>query len=143
MDMSQSSVKPVYRPGQEFVCPQCGMQAVVREEDIIEGLFDVVGKRYVCSSCGWQIPLEQIEARHGHTAASRQDPDNSALADLFGDEPPSADVVMLSDEDTTRFCKNCRHYLKSPFLSRCLLSQRDVEPMGICEHFCLPTDEKS
>ena len=129
-----SNHKPIYRLGQEFTCPQCGMCAVVREEEIVEGLFEVVGKRHVCSSCGWQIPENQIEAPV-KGADSRQA--------LFGDETPIDDGPMLSDTDTTRFCKNCRHYLKSPFLSRCLLHKRDVEPMGICEHFCLPTDEKS
>ena len=140
MDMPISSENSVYRVSQEFVCPQCGMRAVVREEDIVEGLFEVVGKRYVCSSCGWQIPENQVEAP-AKGVDSRQSSDNSALEALFGDETPIDDGPMLSDTDTTRFCKNCRHYLKSPFLSRCLLHKRDVDPMGICEHFCLPADE--
>ena len=141
MDMSQSNVKPVYRPGQEFMCPQCGMQSVVLEEQLVEGLFEVVGKRYVCSSCGWQIPPELVFAPVSSTShLSSSSSDDAALEALFGDSTPLESGPILED-DTLRFCKNCRHYLQSPFLSRCLLSNREVDPLGLCQNFSLPADE--
>ena len=138
MDMSESSDKQIYHSGQKFVCPQCGMHSIVREEDIIEGLFDVVGKRHVCSLCGWQIP-ENLTADSATDSAARQSSSDAAkLEALFGESSPSDSIPVLSDNDIDRFCKNCRHYLQTPFMSRCLLHNHEVEPLGLCEQFSLP-----
>lgn len=132
--------KQLYHPNQEFICPQCGMRAVIREEEIVEGLFEVVGKRHICSLCGWQIPEEQMVLSNQISSDNRFPTDDSALDALFGDDTRSDHGPVLADE-TVRFCKNCHHYLKSPFLSRCLLNNRDVDPLGICEQFRLPDHE--
>ncbi len=134
-------MKTIYHPGQAFTCPQCGMSAVVLEEEIVEGLFEVVGKRFRCSVCGWQIPNDQVAVKPtdaGQSPAS----DDDALDALFGNHSPKPPELVLTG-DTMRFCKNCRHYLQSPFQGRCLLHKRDVEPMGICDDFSTPSpDEK-
>ena len=132
----------VYHPNQEFTCPQCGNLSVVRVEDIVEGLFDVVGKRYVCSTCGWQIPDEQIILSSERiTDSTRKSSDDAVLAALFGDNA-DIDRDIALDGDTTRFCKHCKHYLQSPFSCRCLLHNREVEPLGVCEQFSTSSDEK-
>ena len=140
MDMPESNDKPIYHSGQDFVCPQCGIHSIVREEEIIEGLFDVVGKRHVCSMCGWQIPEDRIAISATASAQQRHSNDAAALDALFGDKSTSDSKPILSDTDTVRFCKNCRHYLHTPFMSRCLLHSHEVEPLGICEQFSLPSN---
>jgi hypothetical protein len=58
-----------------------------------------------------------------------------ALASLLGaDAGAEAPGVDLGESDG-RFCKNCRHFLRHPFQSRCLFHDRDVEPMNDCEDF--------
>ncbi|MBR6470175.1 MAG: hypothetical protein IKS83_00130 [Victivallales bacterium] len=136
------SKQPIYHPNQDFVCPQCGLRSVVRAEEIVAGLFEVVGKRYVCSSCGWQIPDEQIALSSDKSSDRFHSTDDETLNALFGENLPVANGLTLEDE-ATRFCKNCKHYLQSPFLSRCLLHNREVEPLEVCEQFSLPSYEKS
>ena len=43
--------------------------------------------------------------------------------------------LELFDDGSVRFCRDCKHYLRHPFVSRCLLTGRDVEPMGDCPSF--------
>lgn len=110
MDMSESSDKQFYHSGQKFVCPQCG----------------------------WQIPEDLIAVSAMDSATRHSSNDAATLDALFGDSSPSDSKPIFSDTDTKRFCKNCRHYLQTPFISRCLLHNHEVEPLGLCEHFSLP-----
>ena len=137
--------KTVHSPKLELVCPNCGKFSVFREEQIVEGLFEVVGVRRVCSSCGVVLPddwsVSAAASANAPLSAARAS-DNAALDALFGDASPSESrLPVLSDADSRRFCKYCRHYLRTPFLSHCLLQKCDTEPMGICEQFGLATDD--
>lgn len=63
-----------------------------------------------------------------------------ALASLMGEAPAS--LPSLVNENESRFCKDCRHFLRHPFLSRCLLHSRATEPMDDCADFTPQPDAK-
>ena len=41
----------------------------------------------------------------------------------------------IADDGVRRFCRDCRHYISHPFLSRCDRHDRAADPMGDCPDF--------
>ena len=123
-----------YKDGQRIVCPLCGKRSAVKIHHRIEN-FKVVESLAVCALC--QKPLPKP------TQPEEQEKKPSALAELLGmtaedeqkmREKREAEKNILGDT-SRRFCKDCRHYIKHPFLSRCGLNNHGVEPMDDCERF--------
>ncbi len=121
--------------GESFFCTRCGRESVAKTKRILEG-WTVFRECLVCAFCGTEIPETE---KVGNDTAKKDK--LGALANLLGEvpvRPPS-----LTNENESRFCKDCRHFLRHPFLSRCLLHNRTTEPMDDCADFTpLPDVEK-
>jgi DNA-directed RNA polymerase subunit RPC12/RpoP len=126
--------KPDYTDGQRIVCPLCGQRTAVKMHHRIEN-FKVVESYAVCALCQKRLPKPP--------SPPEQEKKSSALASLLGmtaeeeqkmREKREEDKKILG-ETARRFCKDCRHYIKHPFLSRCGLNNHSVEPMDDCERF--------
>ena len=123
-------------PGQAFRCEACGHDSVVKREKRMDG-WRCVGEQLVCALCGEPL-AEDEEPGDGASGHTEPQPDAAAkdrLAMFLGEDAAGAGVELGLGESDGRFCKNCRSFLRHPFRSRCLLHERDVEPMDDCSDF--------
>ncbi len=94
-----------------------------------------VGEVFACALCGAEIPRADEPASTGRPEQAKQEA-SSRLADFLGGaNVDSKRVDLESKPGEARFCRDCSQYLVHPFVSRCLLHDRDVEPMDDCESF--------
>ena len=131
--MKNSEDNSAYTDGQRIVCPLCGKHSAVKIRHRIED-FKLVESYAVCALCQKRLPPP---------TPAEQTKKPSALASLLGmteeeeqkmRQKREAEKKILG-ETARRFCKDCRHYIKHPFLSRCGLNNHSVEPMDDCERF--------
>jgi hypothetical protein len=121
--------------GESFFCTRCGRESVAKAKRVLDG-WTVVRECLACAFCGAEIP--ETEEAVGKTGAMDK---LAALASLLGETPVRPPT--LGNETESRFCKDCRHFLRHPFLSRCLLHNQATEPMDDCTDFTpRPDDEK-
>jgi hypothetical protein len=132
-----SQITPTPLPGESFCCPACGRESIAKTQTLMDG-WRRVGEAVVCAFCkapvGGPAPRDAGKGAAPPAAASA-----AALNRLasFLDTKPEA-PPEFKDKDRGHFCKDCRHYLKHPFYSRCLLHDKPVEPMDDCDDFALP-----
>ncbi|WP_176013835.1 hypothetical protein [Victivallis sp. Marseille-Q1083] len=120
-------------PKNSFVtCPHCGGETVPKEKVLLDG-WTRRGTVLVCAFCGGELP----SAESPEATAPAADRKTSALAALLGSEVPEA-VKLTASAEERRFCRDCRYYIKHPFLSRCERRQAEVNPMDDCPDFALP-----
>jgi hypothetical protein len=131
--MRQTTPTPL--PGESFHCAACGRESVAKKQALMDG-WRCVGEAIVCAFCGAPVAAPQAgEAK----AAGEPAPAAASAAALnrlaaFLDTTPEA-APEFKDKEKGRFCKDCRHYFKHPFYSRCLLHEKPVEPMDDCDDF--------
>ncbi len=113
--------------GESFSCTRCGRESVAKTKRVLDG-WTVVRECLVCAFCGAEIP----EPENIGTDTAKKDK-QGALASLLGEAPTR--LPTLENDTENRFCKDCRHFLRHPFLSRCLLHNRATEPMDDCADF--------
>lgn len=113
--------------GESIPCPLCGETTIVKSRRRYDG-FTVVGEEYFCMICNGALgPADQ-------TAAGAATPTASRLAALLDTE--IAAVPTLEDAPGVRhFCRDCKHFISHPFLSRCEFHHREVNPMDDCPDF--------
>lgn len=132
--------------GASVRCPHCGRESIV----VIRAEFDGwkrVGDVFACGLCDTvlgQVP--GVSTSKDDAVDTEQSKRAKQLLgfDERGSQELSAAKVLGEDTEhgPRHFCRDCRHYLVHPFLSRCLLHNRTVEPMGDCPDFCeRDTDE--
>ncbi len=125
--MSSNTSRP--RPGQTFRCPECNRDSIVKVRKVMDG-WRCVGEALVCAFCGASLGApEDPGAADSRGAAEAR----GRLAALLDTEPPRR--PEFKDRDKGRFCKDCRHFFKHPFYSKCLLHEKTVEPMEDCADF--------
>lgn len=101
-----------------------------------------VGSTAICALCGAE--LGAMADVGGHPV--KDDGDGASA----GRARAAAVLGVAEDEgdgkahgfahDTALFCKDCRHFYKHPFYARCLLHEKEIDPMGDCPDFD-PGDE--
>jgi hypothetical protein len=101
---------------------------VSKLERVLDG-WTVVGERLVCALC--QEPLSADGSLISAQSDERAGLD--ALSSLLGESP--AEKPEMADDGGAHFCKDCIHFLRHPFVSRCLFHDRPTEPMDDCEDF--------
>ena len=122
----------VYRRGQAIDCPACGLESVVQVKARLDG-WENLGDWFLCGLCGHHLAAVSNAAPAGSDEPS--DEATSRLAAFLDAETsPSAPVTLTRDGDAA-FCKDCLHFLRHPFVSRCLLHDRATEPMRDCAGF--------
>lgn len=129
--------KSISNPGASFHCTHCGNDSIAKKENVMEG-WRCVGTRLVCALCGAPLAAEDVSsagtsALSDASASAKRSLDGAAsfLGTSLEELAPKLDL----GESDGRFCKNCEHFLRHPFQSRCLLHDRDVEPMEDCSDF--------
>ena len=117
------------RSGDRFHCPQCDSASVAKTVREMDG-WTVSAEYLACALCGAQIEADERrdEFSQDEQAQSRL----SAAASFLG--TTLTEQVRLTPEEG-RFCRDCCHYLKHPFVSRCLLHERAVGSMDDCDDF--------
>ena len=131
--MSNPSKK--YHPGDSFTCPKCGLSSEVKERISGDSLFgEPEERKLVCAFCGWELPGDWVAQKAKTSSVPKISTDSAFLDDLFGNSDSPDDGLSLQDEEA-RFCKNCAHFLATPFACRCHKFQMEVEPMHFCKDF--------
>lgn len=124
---------PAPRPGESFHCSACDRDSVAKPQKVMDG-WRCTGEIMICAFCKTPVvpPSGTAESRPtatenvGASALNR-------LADLLDAKPVAA--PQFADTAVGHFCKDCRHFLRHPFFSRCLLHDKTVEPMDDCGDF--------
>lgn len=141
-----------FQAGQRFYCQRCKSDSVVQVLRDIQG-FRILSEKAVCAFCKAEIvdavlvkPTERNSDVTERTPSAVVSDNASALSSLLqldsddGLEKPSlsnilSDTSASADDGSRAFCRDCYHYLHHPFLSRCSLHDRTVEPMDDCPSF--------
>jgi hypothetical protein len=134
--MSQTTPSP--KPGESFMCAACGRESIAKTQNLMDG-WRCIGEAIVCAFC--KAPIGPPQRRAGAAGKNAPAPPAATAAALdrlasFLDTKPEA-PPEFKDKDRGRFCKDCRHYFKHPFYSRCLCHDKPVEPMDDCDDFAL------
>jgi hypothetical protein len=121
------------RRGQAIVCPGCRRDTIVQVRPVMDG-WRRVGETFACGLCGHRLGAVPADDPVASAKASGQAATN-ALAVLLGQAPAPPPPRLADAEAPKPFCRDCRHFLRHPFASRCLLLDRPTEPMSDCDRF--------
>lgn len=91
------------------------------------------GEVLKCVSCSAIVEEIRPEADSERKAPSRSD-GMAKLASFLGEAPVEKPRIEAKDSEK-RFCRDCAHLVAHPFLCRCSLHNRDVNPMDDCPDF--------
>lgn len=134
--MSQTAPPP--KPGESFMCAACGRESIAKAQKLMDG-WRCLGEVVVCAFCkapvGPPSPGDNSPRDSGSAAAAVAAAALNRLASFLDTEPEAA--PEFKDKDRGHFCKDCGHYFKHPFYSRCLFHDEPVEPMDDCADFVL------
>ena len=116
------------KAGDKLICPHCGEPTVLKSKPKMEG-WNRVGDVLVCALCGAEAgtPESGGSGRGGAEATA-------ALAALLG-ETSAPKLRLDPGTEHRRFCRNCRHRIEHPFMLRCGLDGREIDPGGCCDAF--------
>ncbi len=117
--------------GSEIRCPHCGKDSFLVKKSIMDG-WKKTGEILACSSC--TATIHQCEPETGNSKGDHIKKEKSKLLGLLGAEEVKK-ITIESSDDERRFCKDCRNFISHPFLSRCGLHSKSVEPMEDCPDF--------
>lgn len=129
----------VYQRGQSFTCPRCKRESIVQLKVLFDG-WTAQGEHFVCGLCG--ADLGENKPAAGPATAPPDAAAASRAADFLGTALPVKPRFDTKDLKKV-FCRDCRHYVKHPFESRCLLRDRKVEPMSDCPSHERPATEEA
>ena len=122
------------KAGEKTRCPHCGEDTVVKSKPKMEG-WTRVGDVLVCALCGGELGVpEKADGEKNSSSAA-------ALAALLG-EAPAPKLRLDPGAGHKRFCRNCRRLIEHPFVLRCGLDGREIDPGGCCANFS-PREELS
>lgn len=122
------------RPGVRLVCPGCEADTVAKSKKRVDG-WTCVGESLVCALCGCVLVQDWPDGGGDDAGAQAEAAAQDHLAAVLGGAAIEAPHPVLKTEGATPFCRDCAHFLKHPFVSRCLLHHADVDPMHDCPDF--------
>ena len=115
---------------EKITCPVCKEPSMAKSKTKFDG-FNKVGEVLVCMLCGAELGTAESLAE---ADAVRNDQKIHDLGVLLG-AAPAARARLAAADDEKRFCKDCKHFLKHPFVDRCDLDNHPVDPMDDCDKF--------
>lgn len=107
----------------EIHCTACGQDSLIKRAPKYEG-FKKVGETLACASCGHEFASEAevpFTRRPG--------------AKVFDESDRPRTIRVFDDDEASRLCRHCKHYVVNPFCQRCGLKSRLVEATDTCERF--------
>lgn len=110
----------------EIACTACGGDSLVKREPVYDG-FVKVGERFRCLSCG-HVYESEAEVPFKKTLAPT----------VFDPEDAPRQVDVFTEDEKTRNCRHCRHYVVNPFTQRCARHEKEVQATDVCDDFELP-----
>jgi hypothetical protein len=119
------------KPGDKTTCPECGEETFSKLKPVLDG-WTKIGNILICGLCEHKLCDYEPETMELHSA--QPNAKTSALADLLGGVKIEKPVITVSDEER-QFCRDCQHFVVHPFLSRCDLHDKNVNPMDDCAEF--------
>ena len=122
------------KKGDKVVCPHCQADAIVVIKAEMDG-WEKLGDCLACNLCG-----EKLADLDTTKEQAEKDKNKSkgldAFADFLGtDSAIEKDENLLGDVSERHFCKDCKNYVENPFYTRCMLHEKDVNPMDDCSDF--------
>ncbi|HBM15909.1 MAG TPA: hypothetical protein DD381_06155 [Lentisphaeria bacterium] len=124
------------KSGDEIKCQFCAKDAFAVKETLMDGWIKK-GDILKCSACGAKLAdIQQADALTKQAVSSEK---LDKLASFLGTEK----IVnkKLESDGEKAFCKDCKYYIKHPFINRCGLHTKEVNPMDDCEDFVTPSLE--
>ena len=117
----------IMKPGQQTKCPHCGTDCFLVKKTLVDG-WTKLGDILACSCCSAKIADLADEK-----AAKVADSSNkfSRLENLLSEKKKEG-PRLESKEGEKNFCRDCMHFVSHPFLSRCELHKKNVNPMDDC-----------
>jgi len=114
------------KAGEEIVCEFCGKDSFLVKKAIMNE-WRKDGDFLACSACGEKI---------GHLDAGSRASEGKKMALLsLLDAEEEKKLEFSASDDEKRFCRDCGNFISHPFLSRCALHKKNVEPMDDCIQF--------
>jgi hypothetical protein len=118
-------------PGDKVVCPACNAESFVKLKPILDG-WTKTGDSLACGLCDHK--LCDYEPPEIDEAAVKPNAKTAALSDLFGGVEVKKSVITVTDDERI-FCRDCQNFIVHPFMSRCTLHDKQVNPMDDCQDF--------
>ncbi len=115
--------------GDPIQCPHCGADSFLKKESVMDG-WTKVGEVLKCASCSAVIARVQ-ESESGTKKAS----DAAERLKRFLGAEKEETLHLSLDQADKRFCKDCVNLIQHPFVLRCSLDGRAVNPMDDCDRF--------
>ncbi len=120
------------RAGEDLRCPHCGKDSFLVKKNIMDG-WKVAGAGLFCSSCSAKI--SDLNTDSGTEQDSKKVSSKSKLAALLGEDGDAPAPKLEVADGEKSFCRDCAHFISHPFLSRCTIHSKNVEPMDDCSSF--------
>ena len=150
-------------------CARCGMTTILQTKRRYDG-FTLLEEYQACGFCGTRIEIAKDLTAQPNVQADSTGKKSAMSAYLFGTDASSSSSGAVSGAVTAlptsqrpgqdsgsvtgtggstggigeapkgHFCRDCRHYVKHPFLSRCGRHDCEVEPMQDCPDFSRSDD---
>ena len=118
------------KQGEEVECIHCGKSTFVVKKSVMDG-WTKTGDIFACSLCDAKLADVEDEAVERDNRSSQA---SSALAG-FLDTEPEEQIELVAEGSEAHFCRDCDNLIVHPFLIRCELYDKDVDPMGDCPDF--------
>jgi len=125
------------KQGDELVCPKCGQNSFLVKKTKMNG-WEKAGEYLACSACLCQI--EEIKEAPlvdtaGNTSHAKDIDKLKSFLDTDDDNVGYKSILDSDKNAQKSFCRDCKHFVSHPFMDRCGLHKKDVNPMDDCKDF--------
>ena len=117
--------------GDQIKCPHCGNETFLEKKVLMDGWTNL-GEVLACNMCGEKIA--DIDNEPKELLPEKNDNAKDLLSNFLGVEEIEHPTLTATKEEK-KFCRDCKHYIAHPFLTRCNLFDKEVNPMDDCEKF--------
>ena len=123
------------KPGDEIICPKCRQNSFLVKKNKIEG-WTKTGEYLACSACSFLIEEINEPSPSGQIPhASKNLDELKSFLDTDNNTVDPQKILNSDKNATTYFCRDCKFFISHPFLNRCDLHDKNVNPMDDCPDF--------
>ena len=117
------------KQGDEIACPHCKKDSFLVKTNLMDG-WTLKGEILICSLCKQKIAdIKKDNIKNDSASGGKL----YKLEAFLGEE--KANRPTLEDNQEKTFCRDCKYYISHPFLNRCGLHTKEVNPMDDCPYF--------